>query len=315
MAISGSVNYSINRDEFIALAYEDLGAIRTGGTPSADEVSYSVNKLNILLKAWMAHGLQLWVTKEATLIPAKGQESYSLGPSGDHCSLSMGKTELRVAASSTDTTMEVDSTSGMNALDNVGVITDDGTIHWTKIASVTDADTFELTTGLDADAAVDNHIYYYTNKIDRPNEVVSVYRRHYDDKNDVEVIRMSREEYYTLSDKDVEGVPVNCFYDPQLTNSVLYNWTTADSTFAKNSVFIVNIKKPFDDLDTATDDFEFPQEWYEAILLNFQSHIAKHVGLDAQERVLLRQDAQEALDLALGFDNEQASIFIQPEYN
>ncbi len=312
MALSGSVDYSLTRDGMINLAYEDLGAVRTGGTPSADEVTYAAKKINIMVKAWMSHGLQLWVTKEAILIPAKGQEKYSLGPAGDHCSLSMGKTEMRVAGSTSDTTMEVDSTTGMTAADNVGVVTDDGTIHWTTIASVTDSDTFELTTGLDSAAAIDNHIYYYTNKIDRPNEVISVWRRVWDDKNDVEVIRISKDEYYTLSDKNVEGTPVNCYYDPQLTNSVLYNWTTADSIFASNSVFVINVKKPFDDLDSASDDFEFPQEWYEAILEGLKKRIAKHVGLSLQERLLINQDAAMALEEVLGFDNEQASVFIQP---
>lgn len=312
MALSGSVDYSINRDELITLVYEDLGAIRTGGTPATGELTYATSKLNMMLKAWMAHGLQLWVTKEAILIPEKGAEKYDLGPSGDHCSLSMGKTELRVAAVATDTTMEVDSTSGMTALDNVGVVTDDGTIHWTTIASITDSDTLELSSGLDSAAAIDNHIYYYTNKVDRPNEVISVWRRVWDEKNDVEVVRISKDEYYTLSAKNVEGTPVNCYYDPQLTNSVLYNWTTADTTFASNSVFVINLKKPFDDLDSSTDDFEVPQEWYEAIVDGLKDRVARHVGIPLQDRTLIKQEAMASLELALGFDNEQASIFLQP---
>jgi len=312
MALSGSANYTIDRDSLISLVYEDLGAIRTGGAPSADELTYAASKLNMMVKAWQAHGLQLWVTKEAMLIPAKGQESYTLGPNGDHCSLSMGKTEMRVAAVATDTTMEVDSTTGMTAADFVGVVTDDGTIHWTTIASITDADTFELASGLDSAAAIDNHLYYYTSKVDRPHEVISVFRREYDEKNDVEVIRISKDEYYNLSNKDVEGVPVNCYYDPQLTDSKLYNWTTAGSTFASSSVFILNIKKPFDDMDSSTDDFEFPQEWYEAIVDGLKDRVAKHVGLNLQERMLIKQEAAISLELALGSDNEQTSIFIQP---
>lgn len=312
MSLSGSVNYSINRDELITLAYEDIGAIRTGGTPATAEVTYAASKLNIMLKALMNRGLNLWVIKKATLIPAKGQQSYTLGPNGDHCSLTMYKTEMRVAGSSSDTTMEVDSTTNMTAADNVGVVTDDGTIHWTTIDSVTDSDTFELTAGLDDDTAVDNHIYWYTTKIDRPHELLEVYRRRYDDVVDVPVMRLARNDYYTLSDKDVEGTPVNYYYDPQLTASVLYNWTTADSIFASNSVFILNIKKPFDDMDSASDDFEFPQEWYEAILMGLESRIAKHVGLTLQEVVLLKQDAQSALDDALDFDVEQTSVFFTP---
>lgn len=312
MALSGSVNYSVNRDEMISLAYEDIGAIRTGGTPNADEITYAAKKLNIMLKAWMAYELNLWVIKQAILIPAKGQQSYTLGPNGDHCSLTMYKTEIRTAGVATDTTLEVDSTTNMTGSDAIGVVTDDGTIHWTTISSVTDSDTVELTSGLDSAAAVDNHVYWYTSKIDRPHELLEVYRREYDTNVDVEITKLSRMDFDNLSDKDTEGTPVNYYYDPQLTDSVLYNWSTADTTFASNSVFMLKIKKPFDDMDASTDDFEFPQEWYEAILTGLKSRIAKHAGVNQSDRLELKQEAMDALELALDADTEGGSIFFTP---
>jgi len=59
----------------------------------------------------------------------------------------------------TETTMLVDSTTGMVAGDRVGIELDSDLVHWTTIASVTDAITFVLTTGLPSAAGDDNKIF------------------------------------------------------------------------------------------------------------------------------------------------------------
>lgn len=308
MALSGSTNYSVDRDGLITHAYRILGAIRTGGTATTEEISDATVSLNMMLKAWQSYGLQLWVVKEAELIPEKGAQTYSLGGTGDHVSLSMSKTEMRVAGISTDTTLEVDSTTGMSAADNIGIVLDNGTTQWTTISSVTDSDTVVLATGLTSAAAIDQHIYWYTTKIDRPHELLEVYRRNYDEDVDVPIIRISRTDYFTLSDKDTEGTIVNFYYDPQLTNSVIYVWPTADSNFANNFTLKLLIKKPFDDMDSASDEFEFPQEWYEAIVYGLAVRLAPMIGYPIQDRQMLKMEASEYFDLALSFDHEQTDV-------
>lgn len=308
MALSGSTDYSVNRDELINQAYRILGALRTGGSATTEEISDATITLNMMLKAWQAYGLQLWVVKRATLIPTKGAQSYSLGGTGDHASLSMSKTEMRVAGVATDTTLEVDSTTGMTAADNIGIVLDDGTTQWTTINTVTDSDTVVIDTALTSAAAINQHIYWYTTKINRPHEMLEVYRRNYDEVIDVPVIRLSRTDFFTLSDKDTEGTIVNFYYDPQLTNSILHVWPTASSDFANNFTLELLIKKPFDDMDSATDDFEFPQEWYEAIVYGLAERIAPMLGYPIPDRQLLKMEAQQYLDLALTFDHEHTNV-------
>jgi len=315
MAISGSVNYSVNRDELIGHVYRNiLGATPAGQSPNADEISDATTSLNMMLKAWQADGLQLWVIKEAVLIPEKSKQVYSLGPTGDHCSLTMNKTEVKVAGVATDVNLDVDATTDMTVSDNIGVVLDDGTIHWTTVFSITDTDTVVLASGLPSAAAINNHVYSYTTKIDRPNELLEVYRREYDTVVDVPIIKLSRTDFFTLSDKDSEGIPVNYYYDPQLTDTQLYLWQTANSDFASNSVFKLLIKKPFDDMDTATDDFEFPQEWYEAISLGLGKRLAQSVGMPMVDRQILRKDAYEAKEDAMAFDAEGGSVYFAPSH-
>ena len=308
MALSASTNYSIDRDTLITQAYRILGAIRTGGTATSDEISDAVESLNMMIKAWQAYGLQLWVVKKATLIPTKDAQTYSLGGTGDHASLSMSKTEMRIAGVTSDTTLEVDSTTGMSAADNIGIVLDDGTTQWTTIGSVTDSDTVVIDTGLTSAAAINQHIYWYTTKIDRPNEILEVYRREYDEDVDVPVIRLSRSDYFTLSDKDATGTIVNYYYDPQLTDGVMYVWPVANSNFANKYTLEILHKKPFDDMDSATDTFEFPQEWYEALVYGLAVRIAPMIGYPIPDRQLLKMEASEFFDLAVTFGGEHTSV-------
>lgn len=313
MALSGSTNWSITRDNLITQSYRVLGALRTGGTASSDELSDAAESLNMMIKAWQAYGLQLWLVKQVTLIPSKDSQSYSLGPTGDHASLSMTKTEMRVAGIATDTTLEVDSTTGMGASDNIGINLDDGTTQWTTVSSVTDSDTVVVATGLTSAAAIDQPIHFYTKKIDRPHELLEVYRRDIDDVVDVPLLRLSRTDFFTLSDKDTSGIPVNFYYDAQLDDSVMYVWPTANAIFAKDSTLQLLVKKPVDDMDSATDDFEFPQEWYEAIVYGLAERIAPMIGYPIQDRQLLKMEAQNYLDLALTSDHEQTDVTFIPD--
>ncbi len=314
MATSGTTLFSITRDALITHAYRVLGSIRTGGVASPDEITDATQSLNMMIKAWMAYGLQLWVVRKASIVPIKSAQRYRLGPDGDHVSSALFNTTLRVAGITTDATLDVLSTEDMAVADNIGINLDDGTTQWTTILTIIDANTVTIAAGLVSPAAVMRKVYWYTAKIDRPNELLEVYRREVDTEVDVPLIRLSRTDFYTLSDKDTEGTPVNFYYDPQLNDSVIHVWPTANAIFASNSTIDILIKKPFDDMVAPTDDFEFPQEWYEAIVYGLAERIAPMIGYPIQDRQLLKMEAREYLDLALTFGGEHTSVtFVSDE--
>ena len=66
-------------------------------------------------------------------------------------------------------------------------------------------------------------------------------------------------------------------------------------------------------MSAGTDDVDFPNEWYRALILNLAVDLAPKYGLGIQERDLLKEEADEALQLALNFDVEDASLYLQPE--
>lgn len=148
--------------------------------------------------------------------------------------------------------------------------------------------------------------------MDRPLRIVDAYRRETSSLIDVPLTKMTREQYWLLSDKDNTGTPVNYYYDPQLDNGVLNIWPAPTSNFASNYTIEILYQAPIEDVDAATNNFDFPSEWLEAITYGLAIRIAPQHGLPMQERYALKKEAQEALDLVLEWDQEDGSILIQP---
>jgi hypothetical protein len=57
-------------------------------------------------------------------------------------------TKIRIQASEGATTIEVDSTSRIFVDEDIGIVLDDDTVHWTTVYSITDADTLVITSGI-----------------------------------------------------------------------------------------------------------------------------------------------------------------------
>lgn len=309
MATSGSYNYTLNRDEIITDVLEDLGVIGSGDTPLADDVTACARKLNMMVKAWMAQGIHLWALEEATLFIADGTQTYSLGPTGTHCTNTYVHTTLSTAEASGSTSLGITSATGMSASDNIGIVLDDNTIHWTTISGAPGSTT-TIATGLASAASSGNVVFAYTSKIQRPQRILSAYRRNIDN-NDIPVDVVSRQEYSDLSNKLVEGKTNKVFYDPQLTNGTLYAWPTPDLV---TDVIRFWYERPLEDFDAATDNPDFPIEWAEAIAAGLLYRIARKYGASRSEIEDYKNDADEKLQIALGFDRETASVMFQPDY-
>jgi len=311
MALSGSYDFSQNRNSIILDALQLAGIIDYSEQADVDaEIITSASRvMNRMFKAWEADGLQVWKQEHVTLLLEKSKSSYDLGPSGDHWTASYTETAMRVAGASLDTTIECDSTTGMSASDYVGVVLDDDTIHWTTVASVTDGDTFELTSALTGAAAIDNAIYFYTSKAQRPNRIVECVRRN-SSNSDISLFIGSREEYWNLSDKTSTGTPSQIFYDQSLTNGKLYVYSVPDDS--TDSLEMI-VSYPFQDMDSSTDNIDFPNYWYEAVIDGLAYRLGLEYRVPRDIRMELKANAIRSKEEAMNYDVEGVSIFFQPD--
>lgn len=308
MTTSGSYNFNLDRDSIITEAYSLTGCVAIGETPTSAELTDGGKSLNIMLKGWQAKDYGLWLNQKITVFPGYGEKSVSLGPTGNHASATIVKTEMNVAGVATSLTITVDSVTGMTAGDYIGIELDDGTLQWTIINSVLYGNILILAAALTGDAAIDNHVYTYTTKTQRPLSVIEV-RLITADEIEMPIEVIPRDTYMLLSNKDTTGLINQVYYDPQLTNGKLYVWPT--SSDVKNRIEMT-IKKPIMDFDVSADDGEFPQEWFEAVTTNLAIRIGIKNGVPISSE--LKELAMTSLQEMLGFDKEHESIFFQPGF-
>lgn len=149
----------------------------------------------------------------------------------------------------------------------------------------------------------------------RPLRIIECVRRDTTSNNiDVPLNKLSLQEYYKLSNKFFTGIPVSYVYDPQLDSGKLTIWQVPDATVASRYDLVIVYLIPMEDMDNTQDDFDCPTEWLEAIKYGLAVRLAPEYGIDLPAQYLLRKQAQEAKDLAMTWDIEDVSIYIQPNY-
>lgn len=303
MATSNSVNFTLTRDEAIELAYKKFGGFTAGQTLSAAKTADASKTLNMMLKAFQKKGLKLWLRKKATVFLALDDSQYGLGTSGDHATYSYTRTQVKTAATSGATSIDVDSTTGMTAADYIGVVQDDGSLHWTTIASVTDSDTVVLTAAITDDCAVDNYVYFYTTKIDRPLDIIEAYISDVDG-NDRPVNIIGKKEYTELSNKTSDGSVVAIHYDPQLTTGQLYVWPQSSVV---TDVLELVVHRPIEDMDDSNNNFDVPVEWLEPIVWGLAWRLCPDNGIDINRKQDIERNAKEFLEDAEAGDIEHGA--------
>lgn len=308
MSTSGLTAYSLTAMELINTALRATKALASGETAAADQTDDARVALNMLLKAWQAEGLFLWTTDDVTLYLAHDTASYLLGPTGTNCSATVVETEVATAGTSGELTLVLDSITGMSNGDYVGIELDDGTMQWTTINGVPAALTITLTDALTGDVAVDNIVVTYTTKIYRPEEITQIVRRSHAGI-DTPLICTSKSQYQALSSKTSSGVPTQYYYDPQLTNGVLYVWPVPEDVQDR---LIITVRRPIEYVNELTEDLELPHAWYHALKWNIAAEIAPDYEVDLQYLSYLEQKAAATKDKIMNADRDQGSFFFAP---
>ena len=306
MAVSGSYDYTRTQIQLIKSAMRDIGELAKGETPDADDYEVVSEALNLLIKSWQNQGIGLWLNQECTLYLQNDTVQYALGPSGDHWTADPHKTELASAGAAADLTITVDSYTGMADADYIGIELDSGTLDWTTIDTPA-AVLITIDDALASAAAVDNHVYFYTDKAQRPIEILKDTIRRVDENAHETPIRLiSRSEYMAINDKTSEGPVNSVYYDRQLTNGQLYVWPEPSSV---KEYLRMTIRRPISDVDALTHHIEVPPEFLRALEWNLAIEIAPKFDADVSKLMLYH--AESSLMDARGLSREGASVFIR----
>lgn len=310
MATSGSINYTVTRDDIITEALSICGVLAEGDTPNSDTLTNCARTLNMLVKSWQVEGLNLWAMTTGYLFLEASKQVYTLGSSGDHFTSSYGSAVTNAAATSGATTVSVSNAATFILdTDYIGIELDTAnTIQWTQANGIS-GDNITITDALTDDVASGNTIYYYSTKANRPLQILEcVTRNNSGTDSDVDII--TRAEYHSLSSKSSGGGGVSeVYYDPQVSAGKLYVWPTATD---EKDILVMKMERTLEDFDAATDDADFPQEWYLPLAYNLALLIAPKYGVVPEVFDRVEVQARYWKELSEGFDREP-SVFFLPD--
>jgi hypothetical protein len=187
---------------------------------------------------------------------------------------------------------------------HVGVELDDGTVQWTYIAAALST-TLSLAAALTDDVAVDNHVYSYTRKCERPIEIVEA-RLARPDGYETPLKVGGRHDYMMLSNKTSEGTVNQIYYDKQLDNGYIHVWPEPSDV---QYYIKMTARYPIMDVDELEDDFEVAQEWFEAIAWNLAVRLFPKYAKPIDPGVKMMAD--EMLANAMASDTDNADIRFQ----
>jgi len=236
-----------------------------------------------------------------------GRTSYSIGSTGDHATYSYVKTDLSANAATSAGTITVSSITGISSGDNIGVVLDNGAIHWTTVNGAPSGSTITLTAVMPSAAASANFVYAYTTKATRPLRLQEV-RRNDNLGTDTNINLVSRSDYFGQVAKVEQSVPTEIYYQPTLTNGTMFVYPAPDSV---DYVIKATAEAQIEDFDVAGDDPDYPQEWLSALAFGLAADLGYEYGLPLDRLSVLEQKAQYYINKAKDFDQENGSIYLR----
>lgn len=152
-----------------------------------------------------------------------------------------------------------------------------------------------------------------------PLKILTGFTRNTTSNTDRPLVMLTKQEYDQHGAKLTSGTPNQFYYSPPgppETEQVgtLYVIQPPDSTWASNNTMRFTVHVSLEDFDSASDTPDVPSYYYNALSWALADQLAYESGVPLQERAMISQKAEYHRNIALSFDQEQGSLFIQPDW-
>lgn len=312
MATSGTYTFSQNRNQIITAAGRKIGAFRAGETPDQQTLLDFSDAMNAMVRHWQGMGIHIWRTVEATLFLQANQVRYGLGTDAtDHATETFYETTLSGDEAAGQTTLSATATTNMTAADKIGVVLDDGTLHWSTVSSKTSS-TVTIADALASAASSGNAVYTYTTQLVRPLKVLSARRYNYSSALDTPLTPFDRLEYQEMPNKTSASTPNSFFYDRRggaNNTGLLYVWPQpSDVTDALK----MTVARPIQDFASAASDQDLPGEWTQALIFNLALTMAPEFSVTPVKFAMLEKMAHQYLQEVSWWEDELVDVQFKP---
>lgn len=313
MSTSGSYDFTVTRDDIITDAFGAIGIGNEGENLTGDMTTRASRMLNMIAQQFSsradgAQNMKMWTREEVTLFPQYNQYKYNIGPaaSDDYATAeTYDSTTIAVAGTSGASTVEVASSSGMAASDYFLVMLDSGSYHQTTITAIT-SNTCTMADTLGGAAAVGKNVYAFTNKSQKPLDILYMLRRE-SNGDDSMLDKLNLGQYYGNPDKDAIGDPTSYYYEEKVDNGTLFFDTAITDA---SDFFVFKHLRPIQDFDASTDNPEFPKIWFLALVYQLAINLCPIYGKPITQDLKLLRD--EALSVARADKPDTTTMYFQP---
>jgi hypothetical protein len=267
MATSGSYDWTQSRDNIIERALRMLGALGQGQVATAPQISEGATALNAFVKALSIEpgGPQLWAIEWVT--QTFSAASVVAGTDGNDY------TCIRSHTSSSDSTP----VTGAN-WSTYWKQTGTGGGVWADATAYSAIGDFTVT----ADTLGIDQAFIRHNEVDYPVGLIT------------------RDKYFSITDKATLAMPTHLWFDRQLTGRV-YLYGQPDTT---DYVLHYARARKLEDFDASGNNPDFPEEWIELLTVGTASKLAPEYGIPVIERRELRGELKRLKKDAKSHDME-----------
>jgi hypothetical protein len=150
---------------------------------------------------------------------------------------------------------------------------------------------------------------------DRPLKIIQAFYRNVSTTPyiDTPVMTLSQQEYNVLGSKGSTGVANSLYYSTKKLSGLLHVYLTPDSYVAANLELHCIAQMPLDDLSSALDVPDFPNEWMNCLVWNLADQLAIEYGVPLNYRQEIGSRALLYKNQLTDWDVEASSTFFQPD--
>lgn len=270
-----------------------------------------IEALNDLVKSWQNSGFHLWTLDEAVVFLQQGKEKYQFGE-GFKGAISDSFNSDSVTADYVplSSIISVADSSIYTIGESILITLDNGLRFETTVSAIGVGDIIISSEPGDS-VSSGNDIILDFEYIDRPMNIVQLRFRDGGQNTDIPTNKWSRNEYFNQPDKASQGTISTWYYTPVINRGDLYVWQAPSSNFQTARFTYV---KPTEVTNANADNPDFPSEWFLTLAYNVASTLAPEYGVPMESYQAIEMKAQQLLEDSLGFDNEDHSISIQPDF-
>lgn len=301
MATTNTNTFTVTRDNVIEASLRTLGVIGVGETPIQEDYTNCSQALNIMIKSWAKKGWPLWTVEQIQIPMVIGVNQYPVGPTAGYVY------SVEITAGGTGyTAATVAFTGGGGTGATATATVADGAVTEVTVTvpgtSYTSAPTVTITgngTGATATATI---VGLTMNKPVRAFDGFLRNPQNYD----TTLMPIAKEDYDMLGSKFSAGIPNQFYYDNQLSNGLVNVFNVPSD--AGYTLFL-NVQRMFYDMSASTDNFDFPQEWFQALKWGLCSELAAEYGVSPDKISYIEQKAAQFIQESFDFSVEEASVY------